>query len=194
MSTNDPGADRLRAALLEQQEPCTVESYSDTVAALFRTKDQELKRFLASRLGSPDEAQEVAQEAYARLLALDKPETPSILVFRLWRIAANLAKDRIKLRAIRRRIGPVALLDPIVAAPSPEPLCIAHERIGLVERALEELPPRCRQAFMLRILDDRQYEEVALLVGVDARTAKRYVARALAHCQRVINMAERGPT
>jgi hypothetical protein len=47
MSTNDPGADRLRAALLEQQEPCTVESYSDTVAALFRTKDQELKRFLA---------------------------------------------------------------------------------------------------------------------------------------------------
>jgi RNA polymerase sigma factor (sigma-70 family) len=136
----------------------------------------------------------VAQEAYARLLALDKPETPSILVFRLWRIAANLAKDRLKLRAIRKRVGPVALLDPIVAAPSPEPLCIAHERIGLIERALEELPPRCRQAFMLRMVDERQYEEVALLLGVDARTAKRYVARALAHCQRVINMAERGPT
>lgn len=38
------------------------------------------------------------------------------------------------------------------------------------------------------------FEEIAERVGVDARTAKRYVARALAHCQRVISTAERGRT
>jgi RNA polymerase sigma factor (sigma-70 family) len=193
MSTNDPAAAERRAAL-RQQETNAAESYSDTVAALFRKKDQELKRFLASRLGSPHDAQEVAQEAYAKLLALDKPGTPSILVYRLWRIAANLAKDRLKVHANRQRIGPTALFDSMMAAPSPEPQCIALERVELVQKGLTELPPRCREAFMLRMVDERPYDEVALLVGVDTRTAKRYVARALAHCQRVINMAERGPT
>ena len=184
--------ERIQPSLGESLDAGTTEAYPDTIAALFRKKDEQLKRYLASRLGSQDEAQEVAQEAFARLLALDKPETPSILVYRLWRIAANLAKDRLRLRANRGRIVAAALPAP-VAAPSPEPLCMAHERIGLMERALEELPPRCRQAFMLRMLEDRPYEEVALLVGVDLRTAKRYVARALAHCQRVIDMAEKAP-
>jgi RNA polymerase sigma factor (sigma-70 family) len=161
------------------------------VDLLVRTKDKQLKRFLARRVGSVVEAEDLAQEAYTRLVTLAKPEASRILIYRLWRIAHNLAKDLLRLRAIRRRIASIALAEPIGAAPSPEPLCVARQRIALIEVAMEELPSRCQQAFLLRMFEERPFEDVAELVGVEVRTAQRYVARAVAHCQRAINTAEK---
>ncbi len=190
MSPDDPMPDHRDAAFNDQEPPSAGGTYSAAVGVLFQKKNEELKRFLTYRLGSAEEARDVAQEAYARLLTLDRTDTSSLLLYRLWRIATNLAKDRIKLRAIRRRIEPIALFDPIVSTPSPEPLCVAHEQIELVRRALKDLPPRCQLAFTLRMFDDLPFEDIAKCVGVDLRTAKRYVARAMAHCQHVINTAE----
>src|ERR1700761_3323588 len=61
VNSEEPSTDGASAVIDEEASNAgPAESYPDTVAALFRKKDCELKRFLASRLGSPDEAQEVA--------------------------------------------------------------------------------------------------------------------------------------
>ncbi len=66
------------------------------VARLFREHNEALVRFLALKLRSQQAAQEVAQEAYVRVLSLDKPGAVSFLRAFLFKTAANLAVDRIR--------------------------------------------------------------------------------------------------
>lgn len=70
---------------------------------LARNHHKALVRFLTLRTGSREDAQEVAQEAYAKLLARERqPGTISFLAGYLWRVAANLAGER---KRRRRRAG-----------------------------------------------------------------------------------------
>src|ERR1700756_676267 len=63
---------------------------------LFREHNDALVRFLSARLGSYQDAREVAQEAYVRLLNLDRPGAANFLKALLYKTAANLAIDRLR--------------------------------------------------------------------------------------------------
>jgi dienelactone hydrolase len=61
------------------------------VERVFRDHNEALLRFIAAKLGSRQEAREVAQEAYVKLLSLDNREAVSYLRAFSFKIAANLA-------------------------------------------------------------------------------------------------------
>jgi RNA polymerase sigma-70 factor (ECF subfamily) len=65
--------------------------HAERIAQIFREHNQSLLQFLAGRLASEQDAKEVAQEAYVRVLQLDKPEGVSFLRAFLFKTAANLA-------------------------------------------------------------------------------------------------------
>src|ERR1700730_2868328 len=77
---------------------------NEAVSELFRANNRALISFLLTHLSNEGEAHEVAQEAYIKLLQLDRPEAVSFLRAYLFRIAANLAIDRIRRRARKDRI------------------------------------------------------------------------------------------
>lgn len=86
-NTADPARD-ARAALVER---------------LFREHNQALLRFLVSKLQSQQEAKDIAQEAYVRLLKLDTPDAVSYLRAFLFKTASNLAIDRLRTRQAETR-------------------------------------------------------------------------------------------
>jgi DNA-directed RNA polymerase specialized sigma24 family protein len=53
--------------------PDSEESRASVVERLFREHNEALFRFLRGRVGPHNQALEVAQEAYVRLLSLDQP-------------------------------------------------------------------------------------------------------------------------
>lgn len=163
---------------------------SKALGEVARNHHRALLRFLVARTGSREDAKDVAQEAYCKLLALDRPGTISFLVGYLWKIAGNLASNRREQRAVRERLDPVALFDTESEERSPDVVVETDQRIGLLQRAMEELTPRCRQAFILRVLNDLSFDEVGAQMHVSARMAKKYVARALEHCQHCLSAAE----
>jgi RNA polymerase sigma-70 factor (ECF subfamily) len=63
-------------------------------------------------LNSLADAQEVAQEAYVRLLRLKQPEGISFQRALLFRIAGNLSVDRIRARRVRERAETEETSDP----------------------------------------------------------------------------------
>src|SRR5258707_12615764 len=71
---------------------------ADAVARLFQEHNRTLVRYLAVRLQSVQEAKEIAQEAYVRLLQLDQPGVESFLKSYLYRVATTLAFDRVRQR------------------------------------------------------------------------------------------------
>lgn len=159
------------------------------LAEIARNHHAALVRFLALRTGSTEDAKEIVQEAYAKVLALDRPGTISLLVGYLWRVAANLAIDRGRQRATRsRREGALQpFAEPI---PSTESVVEVSERLAIIEKAISELPPRCRQAFDLRIIEGQRFAQVGREMGITDRMAKIHVARALEYLQECLDCAE----
>jgi len=163
---------------------------SATLAEIARNHHSALVRFLALRTGSAEDAKEIVQEAYAKVLALDRPDTVSFQLGYLWRIAANLAIDRKRQRMARARLASLALQPTDRCSPSTESVVESRERLAIVQKAIAQLPPRCREAFLLRIVEGQRFARVGREMGISERMAKVHVARAMEYLQDSLDSAE----
>ncbi len=164
--------------------------HSELITRLFREHNQALIRFLALRLRSQQEAREVAQEAYVRLLQLHEPGAVSFLRAMLFRIAANLAVDRIRHEeTVRRYIHESTFPDDFSVAPTPERAAHSAQELQLVERLIDELPPKCRQAFLLHRIHGLDFPEIAHRMGLGERMVRTYVVRAVLYCRSGLDAA-----
>jgi RNA polymerase sigma factor (sigma-70 family) len=187
----EPCADSSRHAAPAAATAATgAQERSAALAEIARNHHAALVRFLALRTGSAEDAKEIVQEAYAKVLALDRPGTVSFLAGYLWRIAANLAIDRSRQRAARARAGDVAAQPAGRSAPSTEFVVELRQRLAIVVRAISELPPRCRQAFLLRVVEGQRFGRVGREMGITDRMVKIHVARAMEYLQHCLDSAE----
>lgn len=163
------------------------------IEQLARDHHAGLIRFLVARLHSLDEANEVAQDAYIRLLNLRDPGALGYLQALLYRTAQNLVIDRIRQRQRRAELDQQVLpqLAALSSPPAPERLWVAREDLAVIEESLKELPPRCRTIFLLHRVEDLGVEEIAERMNCTVRSVWRYIARAMAHCQLRLEQAGR---
>ena len=151
--------------------------------SLFREHNEALLRLLMTRLGSPDDAREVAQEAYVRLLNLDDTRLISHQRAYLFRIAQNLATDRLRQREKQRQSRELEVFDEIDVAADPLRSAAAGEEIRFLQNVMQELPPKCRRAFVLHRFRGISFAEIADDMQLTERMIRIYVARGLAYCQ-----------
>lgn len=163
-------------------------THTQHVERLFREHNASLIRYLRVRL-PPEEAKEVAQEAYVKMLGLHDPDRVNFLVAYLYRTASNLAKNRIKQHVQRRRDDELIFFQ-TEDERSPERLCADRAEVALVRQALSELPANCREAFHLVRVEGLSSDEAGRRMKMHPRRVRRYVARALAHCLAVTAAAD----
>lgn len=159
------------------------QAHSKSVAELVQEHDRVLHAFLMSRLRDEHEAREVAQEAYVRLLNLAEPGAVSFLRAYLFKIASNLAVDRIKLRQLQARRVEIEATEEPVDELSPDRIVLSAEDIAVAKRALLELSPKCRRAFMLHRFEGWNAQQIADELGIQPRMVRRYVVRASVYCR-----------
>lgn len=149
------------------------------VERLFREHNEALLRFIAAKVGSEQEAREIAQEAYVQLLRLHHPEAVSYLRAFLFKTAANLAVDRLRQRGRRGHITSLDNVDLAVFELSPERQVSSEQAMMLLRTAVEELQPKCRQAFLLHRIHELDIAEIAARMNIGECMVRRYVSRAL---------------
>jgi RNA polymerase sigma factor (sigma-70 family) len=163
------------------------ESATDAVSCLFRDNNRVLVRYLTARLQSEQEAKEVAQEAYVRLLQSEWPKSPDLLRAYLFKTAANLAIDRLRHRRVRYRVEQTETPGEWTSASSngedPAKLLAARELTEQLMRYLQELPPKCREVFSLHRLEGIAQREVAARLGFSDRMVRRYVTYTMVYCR-----------
>ncbi len=163
--------------------------HSEALAEISRNHHAALVRFLTVRTGSAEDAKEIVQEAYAKMLALERPAGIGVVAGYLWRVAVNLAIDRKRHRALHERFTRAAAPAAERQEFSAESIVEARERLTIVERAIGELPPRCLEAFVLHVLKGLTFDEVGREMGISDRMAKKHVARALEYLQTCLDAA-----
>jgi RNA polymerase sigma factor (sigma-70 family) len=156
------------------------------VSGLFRARYPEMVR-LANLLGA-DDPEDIAQEAFAQLIrkhgSLRSPEAALAYVRAS---VCNLTRNRHRhLRVVRLRTPWAHHED------SSEQVAMLREDHREVLAALAELPPRRREAIVLRYWLDLSEREIAATMGVSPGTVKSHVSRGLAALATVLGDAAQG--
>lgn len=141
-------------------------------------------------LGDYDEASDCAQDAFIRAYrALGGFRGEAAFPTWLYRIAVNICKNRLASAEYRRSRKAVRLegtgaddtLLPVNGRASfsnPTARFEREEREAVIQRALDGLPPDEKTVAVLRDIEGRSYEEIAMLTGMRPGTVKSRLARA----------------
>jgi RNA polymerase sigma-70 factor (ECF subfamily) len=153
------------------------------VKRLFEEHNRTLVNFLRARLHCEQEARDVAQEAYVRLLQLDSHGAISFLRSYLFRIAENLAVDRLRERRSREAPQVLALFESLIDERSPDRQSMAIEELEAVREAILKMPQNHRQAFVWHVFGGQSTAHIAAKLGMTDRMIRNYIAQGLALCR-----------
>lgn len=124
-------------------------------------------------LADPIRAEEATQDAFVRAWErLEKFEGRSSFPTWLHRIAVNLVLDR---KRSEKRRGPMEDVQQMEIAERPR---VGPERTIDLERAIADLPPGARTAFVLHDVEGYRHREIAEMTGTAEGTWKAQLHRA----------------
>lgn len=161
----------------------------DGIEARLKPLRAPLMRFFLRRVRDRAEAEDLTQDAFARLLATaerDRIEDPEAFVFQ---IALNLLRDRGR-KANRRADTQLVLIDPhrvssvtleFVEDRTPERVLQGRDDIKQVVKALRELNERTRDIYLLFRLENMKQAKIAQMFGISRSTVEKEVMRATLH-------------
>jgi RNA polymerase sigma-19 factor, ECF subfamily len=157
---------------------------TDLVQLAFERYRGGLQRFLMRRLDHAQNAQDLAQEVYLRLLRVDSADLVRQPQAYMYRIAAHVVHE-FRLREEREKecmtIDSDVLADiaeRVEDASVEEPWRRANTERELT-RLLRQLPPVERAIIVMQKRDGLSYEEVAEKLDLSVHTVKKYLFRAL---------------
>ena len=102
----------------------------------------------------------------------------------LYRTALNLVIDDHRRNALRQ-VESLEVLDneERYFTPSPQNSLAQAQRMELLQRALAELPPLCRESFLLRKLEGMSHPEIAEHLGISRSLVEKHIVNAMKHCR-----------
>jgi RNA polymerase sigma-70 factor (ECF subfamily) len=138
-----------------------------------------LVNYIRKWVRSRADAEDIAQEAYARIFRLGDPNVVSHFRGYLFRAAKNIACNWIRARLNLEKFVKKESLKGGVDTITPERICIDRQELEAVRRAFQELPPRTRLVIHLLKEDGLSYEEIGLKLGIKPLSVRRLVDRAM---------------
>ncbi len=143
----------------------------------------DLLRFLRSRLSHGDQAQDLAQEVYLRLLRVEDLaliRNPRAFVIHLAAHAAHewrmLARNRLQHSEDE--------LQQLIADGDPADALERDSQIRQLERVLSTLSPKNQAVLLMHRRDGMTYQEIATHMNLSVAMVKKYLARGLAACHK----------
>jgi len=165
----------------------------EELSALYSAHRDSIFRYLRRRLGDPGRAEELTQDVFIRMAGLIERTVVNNPKAVLFTIASNLLIDTIRRDRLRRGSGYQVLDNPdstLCTQPPVETALDDERRLQWLIEAMAALPPRCREAFILRKIEGLSYDEIAASMQVSVKTVEKHLVRALLECRAFVNARE----
>lgn len=151
-----------------------------------------LQRYLLRRLRNSENAQDLAQEVYLRLLRFGDRKLVQRPAAYVYRVAFNVLCE-FKLHEEKNVVAfdseAVDLLTGEVAAEGlpPEEILEQRSREHRLDALLEELPTMQRAVFLLAVRHDVPHEEIARRLDLSLHTVRKYLYRTLHYARQKLS-------
>ena len=180
MSIDDETIDGLVAAA-QSGDP-------DAFGALFDRYYVPVYRFVAARVGRPNDAEDLAQLVFVKALeALPRYEARGV-PFGGWlfRLAKNVVIDHVRTRREHATLDLVA--EQTAEEAGPDDLAVFRQEMDSVAHALRRLTPEQREAIQLRFFAGLSAKEAAAAMGRQEGTVRGLQFRAIAALRRELGI------
>lgn len=157
---------------------------SDSVHQLYSAHHGWLQGWLRRRLGCADDAADLAQDAFVRLLGRPAPvaaETLRAPRAYLATVARGLLVDFWRRGELERAWLADLAAQPEALQPSPEERLAAVQALQAMDALLQGLTPKTRAAWLLSRLDGLAHAEIAAQLQVSVPRVRQYLANAARH-------------
>lgn len=156
------------------------------IDALYRKYHGTLRRFLARYCRNRDEVADVVQETYWRVQRagkVDQIRNPKAFLFR---VASNVWLNERKLRRNEmERVTPdLESLEVPSDDPGPYRSVMGEQELALVRAALDELPPTCREAFVMNRFESMTFPQIARELGLSVSMIEKHVSYAISYMRK----------
>jgi len=139
-----------------------------------------LMAFFLRRVRNPEEAEDLTQEVFIRMLAnVQAGSQPDVYIFQ---IAQNLVRDRARKAAVRERYKRAIAgeADREVDWLDPYDIAAGREQLATLVAALADLPERTRTIFILFRIENMSQDAIGSAYGISKSAVKKQVAKAMA--------------
>ena len=153
---------------------------TDDAVRFTRQAWRALLQVVIRRTGQRERAEDFLQAAFVKLAEhRQQHEIRGPEAF-LVTAATHIAFDERRRRKVRNEAGdPEESLSRIAdAGPLQDEVLIARKRLERVRGAINALPPRTKEAFLMHRLEGLKYREIAVALGVSQSAVEKHIARA----------------
>lgn len=174
-----------RAFRVPKRRYAMTEAIVHPIGQLIESHYFELRLFARRKLRDATLAEDVVQEACLRVASAQNGEIENPRAF-LYRVVSNLVIDHQR-KAQRHAFTTGCSVDDLEIvdeSADAERQLVAKQRLALLSKAIAELPPRCRECFVLRRFDDLDYDEIARRMGISRNMVAKHLRLAITHCTR----------
>jgi RNA polymerase sigma-70 factor (ECF subfamily) len=150
----------------------------------FEKHHNKLYHFILRKMGSVEEADELTQDVYVRLIRYKRPEAIVNLEAFLLTTASNLVRDRIRRLHARCHNLHDSLDD--VSLDSGERLerqLETDQQVEILQKAIRELDVKSRKALLLHRFERWTHAQIAKEMETTIGVVRRYIDHAVAQCQ-----------
>lgn len=157
----------------------------------YRENLHALRGYIARLLPNTNDSEDLANEAFTRVLAASTPERPVPPRAYLYSAAHNLAMNHHRRQRVRGHP-----IDPDLGNEVPDPSpgadreLIGRERVDLLWRAVAQLPPRCREVFLLRKIEHLSNAAIADQLGISVSAVEKHIRLGLMSCRNYLESFE----
>lgn len=141
-----------------------------------------LRGYLRKSLPTDGDIEDIVQEVFCRVLEYEKlgpVRNPSAF---LYRTARNILVDRYRKRNTQTDAQEKISYE--LGASSQEDTFLEYnEMVMAFKEALNDLPAKCRQVFLMRRRDGLSNSEIAEVLGISSRMVQKHMIKALEHFQ-----------
>jgi RNA polymerase sigma factor (sigma-70 family) len=149
---------------------------------LFNKYRGALYRYLSTLVPSTEDASDLLQESYFRLLRRGSLiRVDGLARAYLFETARNLAFDHMRRSASHHAGAHIPIDDCVLESgdSTPDRAVALHQFLGLLAEAILELPEPARTVFLLSRYRSMGYVEIGRFLGISTRTVERRMAEAL---------------
>ncbi len=181
---------RIRVAVVNTPEPAS--DHTRWFVEEVHPHEAQLKAYVRGSYPSVRDVDDVVQESFLRIWRVRAGQSITSARGLLYQIARHVALDLIRHERVSPILSVTDLANVSVYDQSPNAATAACtcEEIELLADAIDTLPARCREIFLLRKISRMPQKEIARMLKISEQTVQVQVQRGMKRCEKFL--AQRG--